>query len=177
MTVRIRPLEAGDAEMVVAWRGRPDVHREFFSDEPPTLESHRQWFESYRQRDDREEFLILDADRPVGTVGLSCIDRRHQRAELGVLIGEPSARGRGIAEAASRLILARAFDMLGLQRVYLHVFPENDSALRLYGRLGFQPEGLLRKHVIKDGVFRDVAVMGVLAGEFGPSTARAPSSE
>ena len=168
MTVRIRPLEIGDSELVVAWRNRRDVHEQLFAREAPTLESHRAWYEAYRRSSDREELIVLKDERPVGTVGLSSIDRHHRRAEFGILIGEPSARGRGVAEAASRLLLERAFADLQLLRLWLHVFPENAAALRLYERLGFHREGLLRKHIIKDGVPRDIVVMGLLASERTP---------
>jgi RimJ/RimL family protein N-acetyltransferase len=42
------------------------------------------------------------------------------------------------------------------------VFARNTDALRLYRRVGFQPEGVLRQHVRKGDEFLDVAVMAVL---------------
>jgi RimJ/RimL family protein N-acetyltransferase len=98
----------------------------------------------------------------VGTIGLSRIDLVNRRAEYGVLIGEPGARGKGLAAEASRLLLAYAFETLGLRRVYLHVLARNADALRLYRRVGFQPEGVLRQHVRKGDDFLDVAVMAAL---------------
>jgi UDP-4-amino-4,6-dideoxy-N-acetyl-beta-L-altrosamine N-acetyltransferase len=162
--VALRPLAADDAELVVAWRSRPDVDSQLFS-QPPTVESHRRWFNDYQNRTDREEFIVLLEGRAVGTVGLSHIDRENRRAEYGILVGETAARGSGVGAAASRLILARAFGPLSLSRVFLHVFPDNAPALRLYERIGFKREGLLRSHVVKNGVARDVVAMGLLAAE------------
>jgi UDP-4-amino-4,6-dideoxy-N-acetyl-beta-L-altrosamine N-acetyltransferase len=164
-SVSLRPLAAQDAELVVAWRSRPDVHDQLFAVRPPTLESHRAWFESYARGSDRRELIILVDGRPAGTVALAQIDLTHRRAEYGILIGEPWARGTGAAEAASRLLLAMAFGELDLERVFLLAFEDNQAALRLYERLGFRREGLLRSHVIKDGRPRDVVVMGLLRGE------------
>src|SRR5882672_1841917 len=98
----------------------------------------------------------------VGTIGLSRIDPTHRRAEYGVLIGEPGARGKGLASEASRLLLDYAFRTLGLVRVYLHVFADNAAAVRLYERVGFLREGLLRRHVYKGGRFRDVVAMAAV---------------
>lgn len=174
MSVALRPIDETDADRIVSWRRRPEIHDQMFAAEPPDLASHRRWFERYQQGNDREELVIESDGRPVGTIGLSNIDRINRRAEYGVLIGDPECRGRGVAFAASRLILARAFDGLGLGRVYLQVFADNRAALALYERLHFVREGILRRHVIKNGVARDVVLMGLLVEEF---RAARPSAE
>jgi putative acetyltransferase len=46
--------------------------------------------------------------------------------------------------------------------VYLHVFPDNEAAIRLYERVGFAREGVLRRHVSKRGRSRDVVVMAAV---------------
>ena len=165
--VQLRPMEEGDTDAVVHMRSEPSVLAQLFSDEPPTREGHLRWLAAVRARGDRQEFMIVDraSGRSVGTIGLSQIDRKHQRAEYGVLIGEADARGKGLASEASRLLLDYAFTTLGLNRVYLHVFPENEAAVRLYERVGFEREGLLRRHLYKNGRFRDVIVMAVVRGE------------
>ena len=165
--MRLRPMEEGDTDDVVHMRSEPSVVAQLFGDEPPTRESHLRWLAAVRARGDRQEFMIVDraSGRSVGTIGLSQIDRKHQRAEYGVLIGEADARGKGLASEASRLLLDYAFTTLKLNRVYLHVFPENEAAVRLYERVGFEREGLLRRHLYKNGRFRDVIVMAVVRGE------------
>jgi spore coat polysaccharide biosynthesis protein SpsF len=162
--VLLRPLDERDTDDVLRWRAEPGTLERLFGEVPPTRDEHQAWLARMRAQGDRQEFVIVDrdADRAVGTIGLSHIDRRYRRAEYGVLIGEPAARGRGIAREASRLLLDHAFGSLGLHRVYLHVFPDNEPALRLYRRLGFRLEGRLRDHVWKGGRFRDVVVMGLV---------------
>jgi len=153
-----------DAADVVRMRADPEVQAQLFSGRPPTIEEHLRWLADVEARGDRHEFMIVErtSGRSVGTIGLSHIDRVNRRAEYGVLIGEPDARGKGLAAEASRLLLAYAFGTLGLRRVYLHVLARNEDAVRLYRRVGFQPEGVLRQHVRKGDEFLDVAVMAVL---------------
>jgi len=168
--VRLRLIDGGDAALIVSWRARPEVAAQLFS-APPTITEHVRWATEARERDDREEYLICwhqQGDRPVGTVGLSAISSRHRRAEYGILLGEPDARGHGVARAASELILRRAFGFLDLDRVYLHAFADNASAIALYQHLGFVREGMLRSHARRDGdgASHDVIVMGLLRREW-----------
>jgi UDP-4-amino-4,6-dideoxy-N-acetyl-beta-L-altrosamine N-acetyltransferase len=163
-------LAEGDGPLVVRWRNRPEIHSQLFAQHPPTLEGHRRWFAEYSQSNDRREYVIEEGGQPAGTIGLAHIDWDNGRAEYGILIGEPNARGRGLAASASRQLLREAFGSLGLSRIYLHVLPDNAAAIRLYERLGFRREGLLREHAIKDGRRRDVVVMGLLARDLGDGT-------
>jgi UDP-4-amino-4,6-dideoxy-N-acetyl-beta-L-altrosamine N-acetyltransferase len=162
--VLLRRMSREDAADVVRMRAEPGVQAQLFSAGPPTIEEHLRWLADMEARGDRHEFMIVEraSGRSVGTIGLSHIDRVNRRAEYGVLIGESGARGKGLAAEASRLLLGYAFGTLGLRRVYLHVFARNADALRLYRRVGFQPEGVLRQHVRKGDEFLDVALMAVL---------------
>jgi diamine N-acetyltransferase len=162
--VLLRRMSREDAADVVRMRADPEVQAQLFSERPPTVEEQLRWLADVEARGDRHEFMIVErtSGRSVGTIGLSHIDRVNRRAEYGVLIGEPDARGKGLAAEASRLLLAYAFGTLGLRRVYLHVLVRNEDALRLYRRVGFQPEGVLRQHVRKGDELLDVAVMAVL---------------
>jgi sialic acid synthase SpsE/RimJ/RimL family protein N-acetyltransferase len=135
--VKLRPHAAEDAERIVAWRNRPDVHGQMFAAHPPTRAEHDAWFAKLERRTDRLELVILDQGRPVGTIALAAIDLGARTAEYGILIGESEARGRGVAQAASQLLLDFAFGVLGLERVSLGLFADNLAARKLYERLGF----------------------------------------
>lgn len=155
--VTLRPLTAEDAEDVVRWRNRPDVAGEMFAD-PPTRSGHDAWFAGLQRRTDRLEFIILLAGRPVGTIGLSAIDLGAHRAEYGILIGEDAARGKGVAKTASELVIAFAFDVLGMTHLDLTLFADNDAARRLYEALGFVRARALEPRA-KGGRHRPVDLM------------------
>ena len=166
--VRLRALSADDGPLVIAWRTRPEVAREMFQPPPTSEAEHRSWFAAAAARGDRFDFVIEwgSPPRPVGTVGLSEINRSQGTAEFGILIGEKDARGRGIARQASRLLLGYGFNTLDVARIYLHVFADNAPAIALYRALGFREEGRLRAHRLRKGVGTDVLVMGLLRSEW-----------
>ncbi len=156
VSTRLRRLHADDTDIVLRWRNASDVARQMFSF-PPTREQHIEWFETYSQQSDRIEFVILERDRPVGTVGLSRIDLGSRDAEFGILIGEPEFRGKGVATRASRVVLDFAFSVLGLRRVHLRMYEDNEAAGRMYHRLGFRKAEVVT--IRQDDASRRIVVM------------------
>lgn len=164
--VTLVPLDDTHTDHVLAWRTDPMVARELFSPRPPSREEHLAWLKTLG--DSRREYLILAGVEmtPIGTIGLSQISQHHRHAEYGIAIGDPNYRGRGFAHAASHALLEIAFRDLRLHRVGLRVFADNPPALRLYERLGFHREGLLRDMIWNQNRFRDVVVMSLLESEW-----------
>ena len=80
---------------------------------------------------------------PVGAAAVYDIDGHAGRAEIGrLMIGEDTARGRGLAKSATRAGLTVAFDILDLDEVYLKVYPDNGPAIAVYHACGFEETGL-----------------------------------
>ena len=82
-----------------------------------------------------------------------------------IRLGEAEERGHGYGTEAVRLLLDFAFKDLNLHRVYLRVFVTNEAALRVYEKVGFVREGVLREAAYIDGKYVDVAVLGILRDE------------
>ena len=101
-------------------------------------------------------------DRPVGSVYIRDIDKTHQKAEYGIFIGEPQARGKGYGTAAAQLMIKYCFEELQLHRLFLRVYAENIQAIRSYEKAGFVKEAHLREDVCIDGKYHDIVLMGIL---------------
>ena len=165
----LKPLDELDSMEIVRWRNTKYVLDNVFSDQGPTVEEHRKWFEKYSSSVDRVEFVIIvkEINRKIGTIGLSSIDPKDQNAEYGILIGEVDMIGKGYAKEASELLIEYGFNQLNLQRIYLNVFEDNANAINLYNKLHFTVEGILRKSKNKKGIFKNVVVMSILKEEWG----------
>lgn len=113
----------------------------------------------------------LDA---VGHVALADLDPRHRSVRLSrVLVGHPMDRRRGIGRAIVCGALARAFDVLGVNRVWCYVPRGNLAATRCLEAAGFAREGLLRECAVQSGAFVDCYTMALLRRDWA-STRRAP---
>ncbi len=100
--------------------------------------------------------------RLVGTCAFSQLDADNGSALYHITIGEKDVWGRGYGTEATRLMLAHAFDTLGLHRVALSVFEFNTRAVRSYRRCGFQLEGRAREAIWREGRWWDEISMSIL---------------
>lgn len=110
--------------------------------------------------------IVLLESRAVGAVAFLDIDELQQRAELRKLIGDPSARGQGIAEEATRLWIYFGGRMLGIQKFYVSTLQTHLRNIQLNEAIGFRIEGMLQSEVAIDGARYDVLRMGLLFSEF-----------
>ena len=100
----------------------------------------------------------------LGGGSLYGIDPEQGHAAVGYWL-VPSARGRGIASRAVRLLARWAFDELGTQRLELTCEPGNEASRRVALRCGFTQEGVLRAHMPFKGGRRDTVMFSLLPNE------------
>jgi len=164
--IELRDLTPEDGERLFHWRREREVDRWMYQSPPPDLETHRRWFETFLADPDRLGWIITRGAKPCGFLMLTGVTSTQQRAQWGWSIGDAEARGRGAGRAAQALGLDIAFRTLGLQRVWAEVRADNEAALKAQAAAGFRREGYLRRHAFKDGEFRDVVILAILAEEW-----------
>jgi RimJ/RimL family protein N-acetyltransferase len=162
--IYLRLMEEADTDLIIAWRNREDVRRNFIYREPFTRQGHENWVNTMIRPGRAVQMIIVDSadDAPLGSVYIRDIDRGHLKAEYGIFIGVPQARGRGIGTAAARLMLRYCFEEEGLHRIYLRALAGNRQAIRSYEKAGFVREGCLREDVCIDGEFYDIVWMAAI---------------
>jgi RimJ/RimL family protein N-acetyltransferase len=104
----------------------------------------------------------LDGARAVGWSDITPVPR-PAFAHCGTLgIGvHADYRGRGIGRKLIEATIAAAW-RYGLERIELTVFMSNLRARRLYEKVGFLPEGVLRRHRKVNGAYEDSLFMALL---------------
>ncbi|WFE40055.1 GNAT family protein [Micromonospora sp. WMMD998] len=150
-----RPRPADQAEFVAAARRSRDLHHPWLS-APDDDERYAAYLRKMR-RWDSEGFLFCD--RVTGAIaGYANIGGIVLGALRGGYLGYAAFRpyaGTGHASAGVRLVVAHAFDALGLHRLEANIQPGNEPSKRLAGRLGFRLEGFSPDYLFVDGAWRD----------------------
>ncbi len=167
--VRLRPLIIPDAPRLVALLADPEVSRNLRLRTPVTLAAEREFIASLAHATDQLVLGItaLDDGRLMGVCGLHQLGDPARQAELGLFLGGPEEWGKGFGTEATWLICRHGFEALGLNRIWLHVYVDNERGLRAYERVGFRREGLLRQAAVRDGEHVDVVTMAILRSEWG----------
>ncbi|MCM1192593.1 MAG: GNAT family N-acetyltransferase [Butyrivibrio sp.] len=162
--IYLRPMTEQDTDNIIAWRNREDVRRNFIYREPFTRAGHENWIKTMIQTGRAVQMIICDlsSEQPLGSVYIRDVDRVHNKAEYGMFIGVPEARGRGIGTASVRLMLRYCFEEAGLHRVYMRVLAENRQSFRSCEKGGFVQEGYLRDDVCIDGEYHDIIWMAAV---------------
>jgi len=136
---------------------------------PGTLQvpypSREYWRKRITDNPESAYYLVAIIDERV--VGMANIDtfpnrpRRKHAGAIGICVHE-EWQGKGVGAALMHAILDLADNWLNLTRIELEVFSDNEAAIHLYERFGFEVEGTLRQHAFRDGRFVDSTMMARL---------------
>ena len=169
-SVYLRPAERDDVPLFVTWFNDYAGSRTLGIRAPMSVAMEEQWFERAVADQGKNGYhfvaCLLEDDRPIGTVGLFDLDLVNGNAGLGISIGAAADRGRGHGSDMLRALLAFAFGSLRLERIWLDVYDFNPGARRVYERVGFVEEGVLRHAIFREDAYRDVHRMAILREEW-----------
>jgi diamine N-acetyltransferase len=136
----IVPINEGNIEMIRQWRNKDEIRNNFVDSEIITEEQQKEWHKTYLQDETDKMFLISLEDKPIGCISLYNIGTKD--AEFGkLIIGDERYQGKGYAKEATYRLCKYGFNSLALDNIQLSVFEDNDSALNIYGKIGFKSKG------------------------------------
>lgn len=172
--VTVRKFQFEDIPNKIRWINNKENNQFLHYDLPLEYDKTCNWFEKVKDRTDRYDAVIEVAGKPVGLIGLLSIDRKNKKAEYYVSMGETGYKGKGVASKASKLIFHYAFETLGLEKIYLYTESDNIAAQKLFRRVGFKEEGLLKKDLFSKGRYVDRFAYGITKEEFLPAADMTP---
>jgi RimJ/RimL family protein N-acetyltransferase len=166
--IYLRPLGEGDVDRCLSWINDTEVARGVGRKGPISRTQEREWIlGQYKSPSTFSLAIVLQAgDRHIGNCGLHEIEFSNGCAEFGILIGEKTQWGNGYAPEAAGLLLRYGFEEMGLHRIELEVYAQNERAQRAYEKAGFVPEGRRRESYFSQGAFHDTLIMGILKPEW-----------
>ncbi|MBR0431279.1 GNAT family N-acetyltransferase [Candidatus Saccharibacteria bacterium] len=145
--IAIRNFLKKDIPLKVEMINKKDNNKFLHYDLPLKEEKTLAWFENAKNDTSRLDLTILYDDKIAGMIGLLNIDKRNKKAEYYICV-DKAFSGKGIGTIASNLLFEYAFDKMKLNKIYLFTEKNNIIAQRLFEKLGFRKEGLLKDDMI-----------------------------
>lgn len=164
----LRPLERADAPRIVPWLNDPEITRTLSVHRPLNLQNEEEFIAKVANSEHDVVLCIVvkESDAFIGVTGLHEIDFKNRHANFGISIGEKTEWSKGYGTDATSLMVQYAFETLNLNRVRLLVYDNNPRARRVYERVGFKPEGILRQERFAEGRYWDTVTMAILREEW-----------
>jgi putative acetyltransferase len=160
--VVIRRAEPSDAEGVAAVFRSREASAGTLQNPYPSV---AQWTERLgRQANSLNYMLVAVAgDEIVGQAGLHGNEnpRRAHVWMLGLSVRE-DWHHRGVGTRLMDAVIDLADNWVGAARIELTVYVDNERALRLYRKFGFEIEGTLRAYSLRGGQYTDTYAMARL---------------
>jgi putative acetyltransferase len=161
--VTMRRVRVDDAEAINEIRRQPSAVAFTFAVPDEPVEATRRFLAGFGPDD---HGLVAEAGGQL--VGLAGLHRKRGKqrhsAEIGMMVHE-AFQGQGIGRRLLEGLLEIADQQLGLGRVELEVMADNERAIKLYERCGFEHEGRKRRAIRRGEAYVDLLVMSRLRAD------------
>lgn len=166
MKVSIEKFREKDVPFKVKWINDDENNKYLHYNLPLTEDGTLLWFRTLQDRKDRVDYTIIYEGEPAGLIGLLNIDLKNQKAEYYICLAGDRFKGKGIASIGSDLLIRESYEKLHLNKIYLYTELGNVHAQRLFERIGFVKEGLLKHDLIHNGHRIDRYIYGLYVDKY-----------
>lgn len=168
--IYLRPVTLADCtQKYVDWLNDPQVNQyletRFIQH---TLESVRDFIASKTTSEYEQLFAICSSscDSHIGNLKLGPILQPHKLGDVSLFIGNKDYWGKGYAVEAIQLITDYAFNQLKLNKLKAGAYERNLSSIKSFEKAGFTVEAILASHLISDGSYQGLVMMGFLRSDY-----------
>ncbi|KJM61994.1 N-acetyltransferase [Pluralibacter gergoviae] len=153
----IRHAEPRDLEALRQINAHPDVYHSTLQLPHPSMEL---WQERLAGKPGRKQLVACDDERVVGHLVLDVMDntRRSHVATFGMSVAS-GVQNRGVGSALISQMINLCDNWLRVDRIELTVFVDNEPAIAVYRKHGFEIEGTGRKYALRNGEYVDAYYM------------------
>jgi RimJ/RimL family protein N-acetyltransferase len=103
-----------------------------------------------------------DGDKHIGNIKLGPIQPKHQRGDIGLIVGDRQKWGQGFAREAISAVTKHAFGALGLSKVTAGCYTSNQGSVGAFLAAGWFEEGRRKRHGLVDGNWEDEILLACL---------------
>ena len=138
-SISLTPPKDSNLSLLVSWLNDPEVMRLLNpSWQQTTLEKERQQLERFKEANDQIMWNI-EADRTcIGAVWINEIKRPENSGFYGIMIGDKSRWGQGIATLVKRAVTNWALTEGGFDILHVDIYTGNEASKRTSEKVGYE---------------------------------------
>ena len=152
----LRPPRKDEAAAYIKWFEDPEVFRYTLQVGPFSIWQEEDFIKRVAEDQNAVSWVIEVDGRPVGWTGVAGINWRNGNGEGGIVIGDKSLWGKGIATEAMGLRTRFCFRELRLHKIRTRVYMENEASRRALMKTGYRQTGVQREEAFRDGKWHDI---------------------
>jgi ribosomal-protein-alanine N-acetyltransferase len=144
----------------------PQVNKHIVADIPRNIEECKYelkyWIDIFKNNDGIY-FAIArkDNNQLIGTIGLSGINRMHNRIELSYDLAK-EYWNLGITTAAIKAVVKYGFESMRVNRIEAYSLKQNEASRKVLQKCGFELEGELKQHRYHQGIYKDIGIFSLV---------------
>lgn len=159
--IEYRRAAPDDAAAMARLMSDPEVFAGLMQMPYPSAEAWRKRLEQQSEQQEGLHLLAIEQGQVIASGGIHgagpAVRRRHA-AFLGICVAR-ERQGQGIGSEMMKRLLDWCDNWAGYLRIELTVYADNQRAIALYRRFGFEMEGTYRAHALRNGVYVDTHAM------------------
>lgn len=162
MSIELKRVTKDDLEILINWRMKPEITKYMYTDPVLDIEKQIKWYEKIKNENNSKYWIIYYNNQRIGEISIQNIDYINRKCSWAYSIGEDSARGIGLGKTLECNIYDYVFCNLKLNKLCCEVFQFNQKVVSLHEKFGSEIEGVLKEHILKNNIYYDVVVMGIV---------------
>ncbi|MFL0505705.1 UDP-4-amino-4,6-dideoxy-N-acetyl-beta-L-altrosamine N-acetyltransferase [Ureibacillus sp. 179-F W5.1 NHS] len=161
----LRDIQRDDLEKVLIWRNQDFIRSVMFNNSQISYEQHIAWYNQLQQSNKRICKIFSVEDKDYGVLNITNMNVESNSCEWGFYIGEKnSSKGTGLFLGYTSLNYI--FSTLKIRKVCAEVLESNIISRNFHKKLGFQLDGILRKHLLRNNRYEDVYLYSIFQNEW-----------
>lgn len=174
MELIIRPINIGDGKGINELRRMPGVFENILGIPSERVKRNEDFI--INMDSNTHQFVAVTKDQLaeetiIGTAGLTVYSNHRLRhsASIGIMVHK-DYQNKGVGTALMKALIDIADNWLMLVRVELTVFEDNEKAICLYNKCGFEKEGIKKLAGIRNGKYVNELIMARINSTYANCT-------
>jgi RimJ/RimL family protein N-acetyltransferase len=166
--VIFREITKNDLKILRDWRNSTGILEYNSQFTLLNMIDQKKWFEQINKKNsDRIMFMVINKKKEaIGVCGLIHLNIKDRNADIAIIIGKKKLHGLGLGSEILEMLLKYGFHKRKLHRIGAEIFEYNKVSIKLFKKLNFKREVILRNSLWRSGKWWNVYIFSLLRNEY-----------